>query len=268
MKLNISVYQMAVVAGDIKANLDKVDLYAKEASRRESMVLALPELWTTGIDFVSYVDICFEQDKTIEKIQKIAKAHKIWLTGSMLYHDKEGRATNTSFCFSPKGEVLAHYSKMHLFSLMHEDKHFKPGSKLVVEDLPWGKSGFAICYDIRFPELYRSYALKGAEMVFSPVAFPIERAFQWNHLVRARAIENQMFMVTASQVGTASIKGIGDVKFMGGSVIIDPLGKTVIEAGDTGEVLLTGSIDLKMVENTRNFMQIFKDRKPQCYSLN
>jgi len=134
-------------------------------------------------------------------------------------------------------------------------------------DTPWGPVGLSICYDIRFPELFRTYALQGARMALSPIAFPHPRLDHWRILVRARAIENQMFLVGVNRVGSEDFGSDGTVTFFGNSVIIDPWGRTVVEAGETEETLLTASIDLQQAEEVRSRMRVLGDRRPELYRL-
>jgi len=141
------------------------------------------------------------------------------------------------------------------------------GDSLCVVDTPWGLTGLSICYDIRFPELFRTYALKGARVVFSPMAFPYPRLDHWKSLVRARAIENQMFMVGINQVGEENLGHLGMVTYFGDSVIIDPWGKTVVEASETDEMLLTATIDLDLSDRIRSEMRVLHDRRPDLYEL-
>ena len=185
-----------------------------------------------------------EHETIVERVAGLAKQWKIWISGSVIAANTGGKPTNASILFSPRGERAVTYNKTHLFSLMDEDEHVAPGDELVLFDAPWGKTGFAVCYDIRFPELYRSYALKGAEVLLNPTAFPHPRREHWRTLVRARAIENQMFMIGTNQVGFEEMGELGKVSWCGTSLIIDPWGNTVVEASETEEELLTASIEV------------------------
>ncbi len=141
------------------------------------------------------------------------------------------------------------------------------GEKLVMTETPWAKIGLSICYDLRFPEMFRTYALKGAEMVILPAGFPHPRLDHWRTLLKARAIENQMFMVAVNQVGDEVLGGrFGTLSYFGHSCVIDPWGGFVAEAGEQ-EMLLTVTIDLAKVSEVRNLMKIFRDRRTDLYEL-
>lgn len=159
------------------------------------------------------------------------------------------------------------YIKAHLFTMILEDEYETAGDSLCLVEAPWGPTALSVCYDIRFPELFRTYALQGAKLTLSPIAFPYPRLEHWKVLVRARAIENQMFMVGTNQVGEEDLGPDGKVTYCGDSVIIDPWGETVLEASETGEELLTATIDMDMVDEIRARMTVLRDRRPELYEL-
>jgi predicted amidohydrolase len=224
-------------------------------------------MWTTGFDWRYLRDAAEEHGKYVDRVGALARRYGIWINGSLPTLADGGRIANTSILFSSAGEQAGVYRKAHLFSLLHEDEHLAAGDTLAAVDTPWGFVGLSICYDIRFPELFRSYALHGARMVLSPVAFPHPRLDHWRILVRARAIENQMYLVGVNRVGSEDFGQDGTVTFFGNSVIIDPWGKTVVEAGETEETLLTASIDLQQADEVRSRMRVLGDRRPELYRL-
>ena len=203
----------------------------------------------------------------IGRIGNMAQKFGIWVNGSVLALDEENRVTNTSILFDAKGQQTGIYRKTHLFSLLHENQHMAAGKSLTIVDTPWGKAGLAICYDIRFPELFRTYALRGVKFVLIPAAFPHPRLDHWQILVRARAIENQMFCIGVNQVGREDFGTDGWVTYFGHSVIIDPWGRTVLEGGEE-ETLFTATIDMDQVHEIRSTMTVLQDRRPELYALN
>ena len=268
MKLKVSVAQMDVATSDPAENLRKGEIRIAEAAERESDLICFPEMWTTGFNWAKNELIATKQDEIIGRIAEMAKHYNIWINGSMLALNDQGRVANTSILFDSGGKIAGIYRKTHLFSLLNEDKHMAAGDSLCTVDTPWGLVGLSICYDLRFPELFRTYALQGVKMVLSPMAFPYPRLAHWKVLVRARAIENQMFMVGTNQVGSENFEKEGTLTYFGDSVIIDPWGETVLEASETEEELLTASIDMQKVDEIRNKMQVLKDRRPDLYQLN
>jgi predicted amidohydrolase len=142
---------------------------------------------------------------------------------------------------------------------MQEEQFLTPAPQPTLIEAAWGKAGLAICYDLRCPELFRRYALAGAHLVFVPSEWPHPRLAHWQTLLRARAIENQMFVVACNRVGNSK-----NTDFFGHSCIIDPWGEMVIELGE-GEMLGTAVIDVEKVNEVRAKIPVFDDRRPEIY---
>jgi omega-amidase len=260
MKLTISLGQMNVHLGQPEKNLAAVKLLAAEAAGRGSDVLVLPELWSTGYDLENAAAYATTGDQGIfAAVAQLAREHRLHILGSCLSLLAEGQYGNTAVLFGPEGRSLGKYSKIHLFRLMQEEQYLTAGDRLALLETAWGPSGLAICYDLRFPEMFRTYALAGARVVFLPSEWPHPRLAHWRTLLRARAIENQLYLVACNRVGTSK-----DTNFFGHSCIIDPWGQAVIEAGD-GELLLTAAIDLDRVDAVRQTIPVFSDRRPELY---
>ncbi len=259
MKLNLSLGQMDVVLGEPEKNLSKVREMTAEARRRESEVVVFPELWSTGYDLERIQEHATPTDEGVfAEVAKLAKEHSIHIIGSLLAVKGRGYS-NTAVIFSPRGQLLAEYSKVHLFRPLEEDRYLVPGQEAPVFDLPWGRSALAICYDLRFPELLRKYALAGATIVFLSAEWPYPRVMHWQTLLRARAIENQCFMVACNRVGES-----GDWSFFGHSAIYGPSGELIVGAGEE-EMLLTAVIDLHAIGKVRQLITVFEDRQEGVY---
>jgi predicted amidohydrolase len=261
MRLTISLAQMDLVLGDPAANLRKAEDWTAEAARRGSDLIIFPEMWTTGCDWPRVKELSTRQDEVIEAVGNLAKKYGVWLNGSMLALDENRQPTNTSILFDPQGQQAGVYRKIHLFGVMNEDEHLAAGQHLTTVETSWGQSGLAICYDLRFAEMFRTYALSGVNMVYLPAEWPHPRLAHWRTLLRARAIENQMFMVGVNRVGND-----GTYSFFGHSAIIDPWGNAVVEGGES-EILLTATIETDMVAEVRQKIPVFKDRRPELYKL-
>ncbi|HZD11118.1 MAG TPA: carbon-nitrogen family hydrolase [Candidatus Binatia bacterium] len=260
MSLRISLAQMNVVLGEPQTNLETVRLMAAEAARRGSQMLVLPELWSTGYDLENAANYATTTDDGIfAEVAEMAVHHRLHVLGSCLSLLGPGQYGNTAVLFNPGGEVLGSYSKIHLFRLMQEEQYLTAGDHLALVDSEWGPLGLAICYDLRFPEMFRCYALEGARVVFLPSEWPHPRLAHWQTLLRARAIENQFYMVACNRVGRSK-----ETDFFGHSCIVDPWGQTLIEAGEE-EMLLTCELDLGRVEAVRQKIPIFEDRRPDLY---
>jgi omega-amidase len=259
MRITVSLGQFDVRKGQPDDNLAQTCALIEEAARRGSDLIVLPELWDTSyaLDRAAALGSTVGEGRFVE-VAKLARTHGLHVAGSMLEWNGNA-AANCMAWFTPEGEVAGVYRKLHLFRLMDEEKYLVAGDKPILLDLPWGKTGLAICYDLRFPELFRRYALEGAALIVIPAQWPQPRIGHWRTLLRARAIENQMFVATCNRVGQE-----GDTTFSGMSVLLDPWGAAIVEGGEA-PVLLTAEIDLSQVELVRRHIPVFKDRRPAAY---
>lgn len=259
----ISLAQLSVKTADPEANLAAAEPLAAEAKSRGSSLICFPELWTTGFNWELNAGLLPRLESDIARIAQMAARHHIWISGSVLAPYENGLA-NTLIVFDPQGRTAATYRKIHLFSLMRENDHLRPGNAPALLDSPWGKAGLAVCYDLRFAELFRIYALKGAQVQLISAAWPRPRQEHWRTLLRARAIEQQMFIIAANQSGTEDFGPDGQIRYCGHSAIISPWGETIIEAAD-GPVLLTASIDPEESDRVRQKIPVLTDRRTDVY---
>jgi omega-amidase len=261
MKLTVSLAQIEVTPGNPQANLSKADTWTAEAARRGSDIVVFPEMWTTGFEWEKLQELAASSEEIAAEVAALARKHRVWLAGSLLALNEAGQATNTFIMFDPTGQPAGLYRKIHLFGLMAENRHLAPGKGLTRVETPWGQAGLAVCYDLRFPEMFRTYALNGVMLVFLPAQWPHPRLAHWRTLLRARAIENQIFMIGVNSVGRDQMSN-----FCGHSALIDPWGNVVVEAGET-ELLLTATIDTELVSEVRQKITVFNDRQPELYRL-
>jgi predicted amidohydrolase len=258
-KLTISLAQMRITLGDVKKNYNVMQEWAAEAARRGSHLVVFPELWSTGYALEGAKEMASVLNSGMfAQVTTVAQQNKISIVGSIL--EKRGvEVANSAAFFAPNGRMMGVYRKIHLFRLMDEDKWLQPGSSPLAIDLPWGQTALAICYDLRFPELFRLYAADGAKMIVIPAEWPIERVEHWRTLLQARAIENQCYIVACNAAGKT-----GEVTFGGHSMIVDPWGKIIVEGGDS-PMMLTAEIEMDMVDEVRQRIPIFEDRRTDVY---
>jgi omega-amidase len=258
-KLSISLAQMHIALGDVGRNFRRMQDWAEEAARRGSHLVVFPELWSTGYALEEAKELASALNSGMfTQVTTVATQNKIAIVGSIL--EKRGvEVANSAGFFAPNGRVMGVYRKIHLFRLFEEDKWLSPGSAPLSIDLPWGETALAICYDLRFPELFRHYAVNGAKMIILPAEWPLARVEHWRALLIARAIENQCYIVAANAAGET-----GDTVFAGHSMIVDPWGRIVIEGGED-PMMLTAEIDLDLVDEVRERIPVFEDRRPDLY---
>ena len=191
----------------------------------------------------------------LSHFQLLARELGIYLhIGSMAVLVSEGRLANRSFLITPNGDIAARYDKIHMFDVdlgggesYRESANYQPGSRAVLADLPWGKLGLTICYDLRFPHLYRALARAGARFLAIPSAFtrPTGMA-HWHTLLRARAIESQAFVFAAAQGGTHE----NGRETFGYSLIVSPWGELLAEAG-VHPTVIVADVELQLLEDVR-----------------
>jgi predicted amidohydrolase len=255
MNLTISLAQIACQVGDPEANFARVVDWTEEAARRGSDLVLFPELWASGYDLENWERYATPLgDGLFQRIADLAQEHRIAIGGSLL--EKSGhKAYNTFTLYGPDGSLWGVYRKIHLFRLLDEEKWLCAGDSLEVAKTPWGPVGLSICYDLRFPEVFRPYALARARLVLLVAEWPERRIEHWRTLLRARAMENQIFVAAVNRVGES--KG---VRIGGASAVINAWGNTVVEGG-LSETLLTAAIDLSEVEEVKEYIPALLDRR-------
>lgn len=258
--------QLEIRRGDPPHNLDLIERDSKRASAMGVDLLCLPEMVTTGFDWKKNRELLLEASQHHEAIADMARRHEIAICGSFLERADSGMPCNTLLYFDKTGTLLAKYRKVHLFTLFREDRHVEAGDEIVVADIKHVKAGFGVCYDLRFPEIFRKNTDLGAEIQILPAAFPHPRLEHWRTLVRARAIENQCFFIAVNQSGREHHdSGVGAAHYFGHSMVVDPWGEILLELGEAEDMQVV-EIDLGQVAQTRSKLSALKDRRPELYS--
>lgn len=258
MSPNLSLAQMNIVLGDRLANLEKAASFARKSAERGSRMLLLPELWSSGYDLEHAAEHALANQEVLESVRDLAIELRLAIGGSLLL-EGAGGIYNTFVLIGADGSELGRYQKVHLFRLMAEQRYLQPGAEPRCAGTPFGKAGMAVCYDLRFPELFRRYALEGAEIMLLPAEWPAQRRAHWDVLLQARAIENQAFVAGVNAVGRAGAETFG-----GGSAVISPWGEILAAAGDE-EALIHAEIDPDAVRAARERIPVFTDRRPDLY---
>lgn len=260
MKLQLSLGQIDVRLGAVEENFDRVSAFTDEAARRGSRLVVFPELWSTAYDLENWPKHADALGQGMfERLGALARQHRIAVAGSIL-EAKDGRAYNTLVVYGAGGDLEGLYRKVHLVPMLDEPRWLAAGDRLSLVEPEWGKTGLGICYDLRFPEMWRRYAVDGARLLLIPAEWPARRAEHWKTLLRARAIENQVYIAACNRVGESK----GEL-FAGRSAVLDPWGDVVIEAGETAEALLSVEIDLSRVDEIRARIPVFAGRRSDLY---
>ena len=266
--MKIAIGQMT--SGDSHApNIATMQGFAAEAAAAGAVLLCLPEV--AGLmnrDRTRAADLVgpFETDPFFAASRETAKAHGLWLHAGSPVAGPEGKFLNRSALISPDGDIAAIYDKIHLFDVsldgarpIGESKRFAPGTEAVLVDTDLGALGLTICYDLRFPGLYRRLAQAGAEILFIPSAFTVPTGkAHWEPLLRARAIECGAYVIAAAQVGHHA----DGRDTWGHSLVIDPWGAVVLDMGGTTPGLAVCEIDLDRVRHARGQIPSLSHDRP------
>jgi predicted amidohydrolase len=252
-------------------NIERAErLVARAASTGADLVL-LPEKWNGfgPADFMRSIAESLDDGETVEAMGGWARAHGITLVGGSIVERREGREklSNTCVVFDPEGEVASVYRKIHMFDVevgghvYRESETEEPGDRPATTDVEGWKVGLTVCYDLRFPELYRILALEGCELTTVPAAFTLFTGKDhWELLLRARAVENQCFVVAANQWGSFAD---GKAAY-GRSSIVDPWGVVLAQAPDEDGVI-SAELDRARLEDVRRQLPSLANRQPAAY---
>ena len=251
--MKIALLQLAVLEKNKEANVAHgLQLVRENASDHD--VLVLPAVWTTGYS-LGHLDTEAEAESSpvLAELQKIAAEQACAIVAGSVPMRREGKVYNTSVAIDKTGALVNMYDKVHLFGLFNEERFFAPGNNFQAYALDGVCCGSTICYDLRFPELFRHLALQGAQIIFCPAEWPTARGDVWRLLAQARAAENHTFVVAVNCAGT--FKG---APFFGHSMVVAPSGKIVAEAGSEEEVI-SCTIDLADVAKVRARLNALAD---------
>ena len=261
-KLNLAIVQMYIEAGSPEMNFARLEERLEQAAAltpKPDLIL-FPEMWNTGYALNEIESLADENgSRTKALISAFSKRHGIHVLAGSIAERRPDGVYNTTYAFDRSGQLHAEYSKIHLFRLMDEEKHLQAGNTTGLLDIDGTRAASMICYDIRFPELARRLALDGAKLLFVPAEWPNPRLHHWRTLLTARAIENQMYVVACNRTGSS-----GSTSFFGHSMVIDPWGEIVAEAGED-ETILQATIDMALVDDVRTRIPVFEDRRPSLY---
>ncbi len=256
-QLTCASIQFHIALGYIDANLDTAMAALQRVAQQGAKLAVLPEMWSCGYDYRNRPELAKETPRVLQELQHQCRKLDLVTVGS-LPELEDGTIYNTAYVID-KGDIVGSYRKLHLFSTMREDQFLGAGNSSLVVDTSVGRLGVAICYDLRFPELFRKLALAGAEIICIPAEWPKPRQEHWKTLLRARAIENQLFVIAANCCGVQ-----GKLDFTGLSQLISPLGN-VLQIAAEEDIELVAKFDFSEMEQYRKKIDILNDRRADIY---
>jgi len=257
---------------DKAANLEKAEALVARAAAWGPDLVVLPELWTYLGPRKRHPEVAEPiPGDTSDLLGRLASRYGFWLVGGSYLEAVEGseRFFNTSVVIDPRGDLVARYRKLHLFDVEVEGKLYQesatvaPGSEVVVVDVARAAVGLSICYDLRFPELYRRLAARGARVVTVPAAFTMETGKDhWEVLLRARAIENQVWVLAAAQCGSYPPNHV----CYGHAMVVDPWGVVRAQAG-SDEGVVVADLDFGLQERVRRHLPVLAHRRADLFAV-
>lgn len=259
--MRLSVIQMDMRLGESAYNFAHAEALLRRAAAEGADTALLPETWNTG--FFPADHLPERSDRGGEAVKALcaplARELNMNIVAGSVSDRRGGRVYNTAYVFDRQGACLAAYDKTHLFTPMGEHEHYAAGDHLTTFSLDGHKCGLLICYDLRFPELARTLALSGTEVLFIPAQWPKKRRDHWETLLAARAIENQFFVAACNSCASDTLCG-------GSSRILDPWGSVLAAADDT-ERVFSAELDLAALDEIRATINVYRDRRPQLYQI-
>jgi predicted amidohydrolase len=266
--MRVAVCQMRS-GEDVEANVRTAESLVREAADGGADLAALPEVFTyLGRSARRAAAAESVPGPTTGRLSELARERRLWVLGGSVLESDGGRVYNTSVLFDRVGELVARYRKIHLFDVeladqppIRESDTFTPGEQLVTHATEQARLGLSICYDLRFPELYRGLMVVGAEVLCVPSQFQHTTGVaHWEVLLRARAIENQCYVVAPGQWGTYGREGANRRSY-GHSMVVDPWGRIVVEAPVDGDGVWFADLDLTELRAIRKRLPALQHRR-------
>ena len=268
MNFQLALCQMKV-GMDKKKNLSTAEAMVRKAAERGAKVVALPEMFNCPYSnkyFREYAE--GEKGETVRFLSSLAKELKIYLIGGSIPELDQDHVYNTSFSFDKEGNMIGKHRKVHLFDidvkggiLFKESETLTPGEHMTVFETEFCKIGVAICYDVRFPELFRKMTLAGAKLIVLPGAFNMTTGpAHWELTMRARALDNQIYFAAVSPARDTE----GAYQAYGNSCIATPWGEFCGKT-DYRESIVFAELDMEFVDSIRDQLPLLKHRKPDLY---
>lgn len=251
--------QVRSVWSNPSASLEKAEPWVRAAAGSGASLICFPEQYATGWDPASGDFVQDKRGSIASGFRHLAREFGIAVLGSFREQGVQ-RPRNTCIVFDEDGEEIASYAKCHLFSPAHEEDHYEPGNDLGIFPLDGLSCGIAICYDLRFADLFRISAERGVHAMLVPAAWPASRIGHWELFIRARAIDHQMYIIGINTTGETPVDS-----YCGTSIAADPRGAVIARAG-TGEELLIAGIERETVLTVRKTLPVIHDRRPDMYT--
>lgn len=257
------IAQIDICFGDRPRNQERVRAWMARHCQPgpDRTVIVLPELWDVGYALERKNELADDEGREAAHfLGGLARQYKVWFAGGSVLARTAGGIVNRAQVVDPSGALVAGYDKVHLVPMMDEPLHLTGGNSRCIFPIAGTTASCIVCYDLRFCEFIRRCALDGAKTLFVSAAWPEERIDHWSSLLRARAIENMMFVVACNRVGSS-----GETRFGGNSMVIDPWGVVLYQGSADAEEGAFVSFDPAVTDHIRKQLKAFEMRRPELY---
>ncbi|MGC9516678.1 MAG: carbon-nitrogen hydrolase family protein [Methanomicrobiales archaeon] len=253
-------------------NIETAVNMVRSAAENHSQIVVLPEMFNCPYDNLKFIEYAEKRSnsKTLQNIREVAKDCGIYVIAGSIPEILGEKIYNSSFTFNSNGDIVAIHRKLHLFDIdipgsitFRESDTLSAGDKITVFECEYGKIGVAICYDIRFPEIFGLMTLEGVNLIVVPGAFNMKTGpAHWEVLIRARAVDNQVYLAAASPATNENLSYVA----YGNSMVVNPWGDVIARAG-SGEEIIYADIKLSELEKVRNELPVLKNRRNDIYDV-
>jgi len=252
--LKVHLIQFSPLWEDKEANFTRVENLIQKSSSEPGSLVVLPEAFATGFSLNLQVTCDGEPEQTHAFLSRLSSTHKIWILAGLITPDPDSAmGKNIAVLFNPEGERVGEYQKMHPFTPMGEDKVHLVGQEPQIFSIGNFLLSPVLCYDLRFPELFRASVKQGANLFVVLASWPDSRMSHWHALLKARAIENQAYVIGVNRTGSDP-----NHQYAGGSKVIDPMGKTSAES-NMEEELVSFTLEHTLMEDWRSSFPALED---------
>jgi len=266
-KLQLALVQMNSGSDEAATNVGKAVELVNQAAAQGARLVVLPEFFNVPYfaqywDY-HYMDLAESQDgPSMSRVRDAARENDVYLVATIFEEAAPGVYFDTAFLVSPDGDLVGAYRKTHPAAVKSLEKiFFKAGSSFPVWTVDGVRVSAIICYDHYFPETARCAALAGAELIVGPFAAPLETTGMWTAMMTVRAFENGVYMAPCNKVGRE-----GDWTFRGRSMVVDPHGRCLADAGEESEIIVMAEVARSEVVKARTAFPMFRDRRPDLYT--
>lgn len=252
--MKVHLIQFSPLWEDKEANFTRVENLIQKSSSEPGSLVVLPEAFATGFSLNLQVTCDGEPEQTHAFLSRLSSTHKIWILAGLITPDPDSAmGKNIAVLFNPEGERVGEYQKMHPFTPMGEDKVHLVGQEPQIFSIGNFLLSPVLCYDLRFPELFRASVKQGANLFVVLASWPDSRMSHWHALLKARAIENQAYVIGVNRTGSDP-----NHQYAGGSKVIDPMGKTSAES-NMEEELVSFTLEHTLMEDWRSSFPALED---------